>query len=482
MNIQIKIRRRVALTSLRRIGFLLSSLALTGCANFSADGGLGPVAQRIAEDASVETVKLTSEQDAEVVAKRVASLLSEPLTAEAAIQIALINNRGLQAKFNALGLSEVEFVEAGLPENPTFSFQRMSGEGSIEFERKIAGNLLGLFILPTRRSIAGSHFKAAQYLTLDATLRLAGETRRTYYRAVASEMRVAYLDQARIAAEAMADLARRLGQTGAKNKLDQARAAGFHAEITTRLSAAKFAARRERESLTRALGLWGTEANLKLTADLPPLPGSIDEIEDIEARAITRRSDLLAARLELEATERALGLAQATRFVSMLELAGIDKSDRNGNGEVKGTRGFELAFQIPIFDLGEISQRRSREVYMRAFNELVEKAINVRSETRTAYYGYRTAYDIARTYEEKILPARKVVNDESVLRYNGMLIDVFELLTTAHEGIASTIAAIDARRDFFIAESEFKSALTGGATDGDGNLNVSVLSSPSSKE
>ncbi|OYY59806.1 MAG: copper resistance protein, partial [Rhizobiales bacterium 35-66-30] len=125
---------------------------------------------------------------------------------------------------------------------------------------------------------------------------------------------------------------------------------------------------------------------------------------------------------------------------------------------------FELEIQIPIFDGGEVNVRRSRETYMQAVNRLMEKAVNVRSEARAAYLTYRGSYDIARQYQNSILPLRRTINEQALLEYNGMLIDVFELLTTARESIATNVAAIFAKRDFFIATVDFETAIIGGGS------------------
>ncbi len=448
--------------ALRRSGVVgLTMLALGGCASFSEDGGMAPVTSHVSAEIGKDTAKLSNEADVQAVRERVSALLKQPLTPDSAVQIALLSNRGLQAEFNALGISEAAFVEASLPPNPTFSFERITGGGTLDIERRIIVNLLALLTLPVRRDIAESRFRAGQYKAIEATFRLAAETRRAYYRAVASQQLVDYLVQARLSADAAADLTRKLGETGASSKLNQARAGSFYAEISNQLARARLAASSEREALTRALGLWAADANYTLPGTLPALPETIEKLDQVEADAIRRRVDLIAARVELDATARALGLTDATRFVSLLELSGIFNYERSG-GESSRPLGFELAIQIPLFDFGEVGVRRAREVYMQSVNRLVEKAVDIRSEARATFRTFHASYDIAHQYQTNILPLRKIVNEEALLQYNGMLIDVFELLTTVRESVASSIAAIEARRDFFIAEVDLQTAIIGG--------------------
>jgi len=101
---------------------------------------------------------------------------------------------------------------------------------------------------------------------------------------------------------------------------------------------------------------------------------------------------------------------------------------------------------------------------MQSVNRLLELAVNARSEARDAYRSYRSAYDIAGHYQREVLPLRKIISDETLLRYNAMLIDVFSLLAEGRQRIAATIAAIEAKRDFWLATVNLKAAVAGGGS------------------
>ncbi len=453
----------------RSLAAVLGAVLLAGCASFTPDGGMSVVQDKTRTAIGKDVVKITSEADARAARERIDALLAGPLDIEGAVQIALLNNRGLQAAYNDLGISEAAYVAASLPPNPIVSLARTAGKGTVEIEASIVLNILALFTLPARTAIAAQEFNQAQYRAVETSFRLAAETRRAYIRAVASQELVSFLTQARASADAAADLMRKLGETGSANKLDQARAGAFNAEVGVQLAQARLRARSEREALIRLLGLWGNDLAFKLPATLPPLPRTISTVTDVEADAISRRVDVLMARRELDATAKAAGLTEATRYISLLELGGLGTFERSRTpeGTERGRRlGPGVDIEIPIFDGGETSMRRARETYMRALNRLAEKAVNVRSEARASYQTYRASYDIARQYQQSVLPLRKIVSDEALLRYNGMLIDVFELLTTARERITSTMAAIEARRDFLLTEVDFQTAIIGGGTGG----------------
>ena len=197
--------------------------ALSGCANFSPDGGMSVAAGIAAQELEKDTVAIRTPEDATSARTRVADLLRRPLTADAAVQIALLNNRGLQAAYNELGIAEAAMVQAGLPPNPSFAFSRISGSLESELEATVAANILALATLPARAEIAADQFRAAQLRAAEETLRVAADARRNFYRAVAAQELVSFLTQANAAAETAAKLAGKLGETGAMNKLDQAR-------------------------------------------------------------------------------------------------------------------------------------------------------------------------------------------------------------------------------------------------------------------
>ena len=168
----------------------------------------------------------------------------------------------------------------------------------------------------------------------------------------------------------------------------------------------------------RLLGLWGDDLDFRLPIGLPPLPRRPQSLATIEADAVRRRIDLQIARIELAALAKSLGLTQATRFINFLDVAGIATAHHAIRKQRRSASAVSTSqFQIPIFDFGEVRVRQAEETYMQAFNRLTEKAVNVRSEARDAYRVYRSTYDIASHYQREVLPLRKIISDETQLRY-----------------------------------------------------------------
>jgi outer membrane protein TolC len=440
---------------------LIAAAALSGCAWFSPDGGMGVVANVAGNELNKDVVAIRSPEEAEAMAAAVSRLLGRTLTADAAVQIALLNNRGLQAAYNELAKADAQRVGESLPPNPTYSWSRIQVGPALDSEMALVSNIIALATLPARSEIAAERFQQAQLAAALETLRVAVETRRAYYRAVGAQELVAYLAEAQLSAQAAAQLAVRLGETGAMNKLDQAREQVFYADITAQLAAARQAAASEREALIRLLGLWGSDLKLKLPNALPALPRRPQALAAIEVEAVRRRVDLQIARVELNVLARSYGLTQATRFINILDGGYADKLEK-GPDERFLLRGFDVELQIPIFDFGEVRVRQAEAAYMQAVNRLLELAVNVRSEARDAYRVYRSTYDIAGHYQREVLPLRKIISEETLLRYNAMQIDVFSLLVEARQQILATITAIQAKREFWLAAADLKAAVAGG--------------------
>jgi outer membrane protein TolC len=457
----------------------LVTLLLTGCASFSPDAGMAPVSGIAAAELKTDALKIDGDEAAAAGRARVRRLLASTLPVDAAVQIALLNNSGLQAAYNELGIAEAAMVEASLPPNPTFALSRLSTSVELDIERRIVGDILALATLPARASIAADRFHQAQLRAAEETLRVAAEARRNYYRAVASRQLVTFLTKASSAAESAAKLAMQLGETGAMNKLDQAREQSFYVDIATQLIAARQHAASEREALIRSLGLWGNEIEFKLPQMLPAVPKRPMSLPAVEVDAVRRRVDLQVARIEVDTLAKSYGLTNATRFINLLDVAGVSRTQREAGGARGTGGGVEVEFQVPVFDLGEVRLRQAGESYAQAVNRLTEKAVNVRSQAREAYAAYRSTYDIAVRYRDQALPLRQTITEETLLRYGAMQIDVFTLLTEARQRLAVNIAAIEAQRDFWLAATNLGAAVAGGGVAaGGGAISSAAAGTP----
>jgi outer membrane protein TolC len=267
------------------------------------------------------------------------------------------------------------------------------------------------------------------------------------------------MEQVRVAADASAELAQRMVKAGNWSRLDQAREKTFYAEATAQVSRAQHAALAAREALTRLLGLSGSDITFQLPERLPDLPNTVADASDLEAKALHNRLDIRTATQDAASLAASLGLTKATRFINVLEVGYKTKSDSG----VPLKRGYDISLELPLFDWSGAKVAKAELLYMQSVDRAAEVATDAQSEVREAYSAYRSTFQLARQYRDEVVPLRKQISDENQLRYNGMLISVFELLADAREQVLSVNASIEALRDFWLAASDLDSAVYVGA-------------------
>lgn len=435
---------------------VVATTALGGCASFSADGGLDAVQAGAREHIPQDVVWTRDDAARAEVQARVDALLEQPLTADAAVQVALLNNPGLQAALESLALAEASRVTAGRLPNPGFSIARLTRGSEVEWERSLHLNLAMLLTMPMRADIERRLFEQTRQRLVIDVLQRAADARKAWLAAVAARQSAEYQRQAMEAAEAGAELARRMAQAGNWSKLKQAREQAFYADAALALARAEQVKAQTRERLIRLLGL-DDGARVKLPDRLPALPESLPPMRDVEQQAMASRIDLRIAKQQAETLAKNLGLTRRTRLVNVLELGVIN----NGSNEEPQQRGYEISFELPLFDWGQSRVVAAEARYRQALERARETAVNARSEVREAYAMQRGQYAVARHLVDEVVPLKQRISEENLLRYNGMLISVFELLADARAQIASVNAAIDAQRDFWIADADLRMALAG---------------------
>jgi outer membrane protein TolC len=431
------------------------ALMATGCASVTPDGGFDSVA-RIAADRLGKDARINrSEADRRTLQALIDARLNAPLQADDAVQIALLNNRALQATYWEVGIAEADLVQAGRLPNPSFSFLRTRAGSDIETGRTLGLNFVAALTLPLSRRIEAGRFEQTRLLVANQMMLHAAATRRAYIEAVAAVQSAAYAAQVDEAARLSAELTGRMTQAGNASQLDLARQQAFQAESAAALARADQAATTTREALATAMGL--ARSTYQLPPRLPDLPAAARNLGDVEGIALRERLDIQAAQLKTAQTASTLGLTRTTRFINVLDLDYV----RNGKAGERTAPGYAITLEVPLFDWGGARVARAEAVYMQEVNRVAQAAVQARSEARLAYQAYRGAYDLARQYRDQVIPLRKKISDETMLRYNGMLVSVFDLLADARDQAAAANAYIDAEKNFWLADAQLDAALGG---------------------
>lgn len=444
---------------------LVAALSLSGCASVNFDDSVSMANQ---DQAAFTQGRLELAQTDAQRSKRegvAAQLLLEPLSQANAVQLAMANSPALQALLAQNWATAANAAQSGRIFNPTFSFERTTSLDEVEIGRRLSFGLLDLLTLPMRQQNAQRGLERARLQLAADVVDTVTLVRQAWVRAVAAQQTLVYAKQVQAAAQASAELARRMQSAGNFTRLDRARQQLFYAEATTQLAMAQNTSSAQREALVRLLGLTDAQAlQLRLPERLPDLPPQPRTPQEVGAVASAQRIDLKLAQAGLNNAASAQGLERINSFTDIeLGLRRDTKFD-NANGTATPVQGYEISFKLPLFDWGGARRDAMNAQTLAAANHLEATVRSAASSLREGYGTYRTAYDVAVHYRDEIVPLRKTMSEETVLRYNGMFISVFDLLADTRDQIASVVAAITAEQQFWLADAALQATLTGRPT------------------
>jgi len=437
----------------------LFAALIAGCVapNASLDGVQRTVRERIGQRVNWNR---GGPEDAQI-AQGVQALLRRPLTAERAVQIALLNNRELQARFEEIGIAQADVIQAGLLSNPNFAasfrFPNRAPSGT-NIEYSIAQNFLDLLVMPLRKRIANAQLAQTEIRVADEVLKLALEVKIAFYTAQARQQ---LLDRLRVVTETnetAAELTKRLHDAGNASDLELANQQGSYEQSRLEVAQTELQVRRDRERLNRLLGLWGAQTNWTMADHLPELSGSEGALRNLESRAIAQRLDLQAARMRLDFVGQALALRTRTRYIPAAIKMGIDTERETDGSRVTGPT---LDLELPIFNQGQGEIARLTAQYRQAQRELEAMTINIRSEVREACDQVIAARDLTSDIGKHLLPTRQQALNLTLQQYNFMLKGAYDLLLAKQNEVAAERSYIEAWRDYWIARAELERAVGG---------------------
>ena len=440
---------------LRKLFLLWGTVALVGCAHVDPT----PAFRELANTVHLRTGKRVqwnrgSAEDAEAQAA-VASLLRRPLTADAAVQVALLNNRNLQATYEELGIAQADLVEAGLLRNPIFTFERRFPGQALEMD--LLKEFIDILLLPLRKRIAAAQFEAAKLRVGHEILKTAAEVRAAFYEHQGDERLVDLRKAVAEATERSAETALRMQQAGNLKNLDLATEQASHAQAKIELAKAQSEAVQTREKLNKLMGAFGAQTNWTVASRLPELSGGEVSTSQLESRAIQLRLDLAAARQEFIAQARSLGIARADAILQQAEFGAHYEREISGEYAV----GPSVNVPIPIFNQGQAAFARGGAKIRQAEQRYLALAADIRSDVRAARDKMLLSRRQVEYFKSTALPTRTRVTEESQLEYNAMQIGPFQLLQAKQEEVKTGAESVEALRDYWVARAELEKAVGG---------------------
>jgi cobalt-zinc-cadmium efflux system outer membrane protein len=434
-----------------------ASLGIAGCVTVPRDAGFEQVERTVNERTGGQHVRWNrAGEDGGEVARTVHELLDTELTVDRAVQIALLNNPGLQATYEELAISQSQAIEAATIHNPTLSAEvRFPRHAKLPFEVELSQSFVDLLLLPMRKRAGEAAFAAARLRVTHEVLELAAEVKAAFYRAQGagqlSEMRQSVAG----ATEASFAIAQRLHDAGNITDLALANEQALHEQATLDLARARADAVDAREELAALLGLNGEAWTM--AARLPELPQNEIGAGELESLAVAQRQDLAAAREEvLVATQN---LAMTTKLWPFTDAAVTAHLERDPDGTT--TFGPGISLPLPIFNQSQpaiaTAQARLRQAQARA----VALGVQVRSQVRRNANRMLAARERALREARVVLPLRRQIVRETQLQYNAMLVGVFQLLEAKRAEIDAGREYIESLIEYWTARAQLERAVGG---------------------
>ena len=443
----------------QKTGYLIGLVFLLGgCATVDQRAGFSEIGA-IVQERSGMTVSWNkgTELDAEA-AQKVRSLLSDKLNADEAVQVALLNNRQLQAVYSDLGVAQADLVQAGLLKNPIFDggvFFPVPG-GPAELELGAAIHFLDIFYMPLRKRIAAARFEEAKLRVTGAALDMAAEVRAAFYRHQANEQMIELHQSIVKALAASLEVAKRLHEAGNITDLDLARERALAEETKMQLRFAEATVRQSRERLNSLMGLWGEETSWQIHTRLPAIVEEPTAVGELESLAIRRSIDLAGARQRILTSGETLGFSTTTALVPELPLGVVGERE-----EKEWEVGPRLELPIPLFDQGQARIGRAAAELRRAQQEYYALAVQIRSAARVVRDRLVAARDRALYYRDILLPLRERIVNEVQLQYNAMQLGPIDILRAREQQIQAAVAYLQALRDYWLARTDLGQVLSG---------------------
>jgi cobalt-zinc-cadmium efflux system outer membrane protein len=448
-----------------RLGIALVGLLLTGgCAAQSSDDSFENVQTLISKRIGQHIQWNHHTKDDQAAEQAVTGLLSKDLTEEAAIQIALLNNRDLQATYESLGIAQADLVQAGLLKNPVFSaaIEAADAGRGVKIQMSLVEDFISILQIPLRKRIAGAELRAAELMSEKAVVELSQRVQEAVLRQEAALELVDLRTSQKEAAEAGLDLAQRMHNAGNSPDIELYQRQLRREETEINLLSAQQSVNDGREELNSLMGLDGEQTKWTIAAKLSDLPDVEISTEEIEKQAAESNFDLGVLRWQIELAAAKAGVAKSYGWLTDAQIGpSMEKEADHGPWETGGT----FSVPLPIFDFGQAEKARATSELRRQRDRYLAMAVQIRSAARQANMDLTTARLRAASLGRVIAPLKKKIVEQIQLQYNGMLAGTFELLEARENQTDADAQAVEALRDYWLARSRVESIIAGSIGD-----------------
>lgn len=393
----------MSLASRTAIGGLL--LVLGGCASVDPTPDYGRAQDEVRSATGASALYQPGEE--ERVREQVMDLLDGGLTSKEAVQVALLNNRGLQELLFEIGVGRADAVQAGLLSNPSLqAVLRIPVDGgSTGAEGGLLQNLIELWHLPARKQVAEGLVERTVLDVAQRAVVVAAHTKASYFTALASSSALSVAEENLKTAQDFLDLTLERQSAGAATQVDVNAARSTFLEQQVLIRSARFAALDAKRRLSLALGLATPAERISLSDVLVEPPDRPLDLQRLLSLAREHRLDLRSAQRDVEVAECVMPLERRRLWRSVKVGLGFESE---GSDLALGPA---IALEVPVFDQNQAQVAKAEYRYAQALTRLESVAAHVAQQVRGAYERYSMAQDTARLYRTELLPLREASLD-----------------------------------------------------------------------
>lgn len=387
---------------------------------------------------------------------RVQALAAETLSAQTAVELALVNNPDVVAEYARLGFGAAELYAGGRIANPVLDVSRLSSDEAGAGHQLTVGlmaTLSDLITLSARRETAELDFAHTTSAAAANIAEIAHDTETAYYEYVHALQTRALRDAIAEAERLSLELAQRFAEAGNLTRLELAEHRAATAEADVEASVAIDEALNARAHLAALIGL-SVADGWTVPPRIPGVPEAMPELTSALQSARSRRLDLAAAQAHVEAKARRAGYAGWEGWLGELEI-GYEREREPDDAVLRGPL---LAWSLPLFNTGRNARLEADAALGEAVAEAAGLVVIAENQIRTAHAQVANAALRVEKIATELLPARRTEVVEMQARVNFMLDGAFDLIAARQSEYAAIETYLASLNDYWLARADLARA------------------------
>ena len=419
-----------------------------GCTNLATNSSAQSITKAVPKDTITASVESTAHR----------GFVDDgtPLTADKAVQIALINNQNLAAVYAELGFAKAEVFAAARIRNPLLSFSQLDSNAGIDqIVWGISASLTDIVTLRSRKKLAATQALAIEQKVQAYAMATQALTYQRYYQYLASKQRLQVFAEISAISDLILATTQRYSDAGNVTELELSEAKIQSSEAKLALLNAKAAVLAARTEMSEVLGVRASQ-NWQIAKQLP-IPDTANHYPTGDAstnifaqdklvqRALEQRLDLQAAQTEIAALRSKLNNRSLKNKVGDIELG----AERERESDGKRLSGPNVEWAVPVFSQGQEDQLKINAELEIAHAQLKQLTLALDNDINLALAGRENAANKINQYQNHLLPAQADAVARTQEEQFFMLIGVFELLQSKKHQYESLLGLVDAVEEYW---------------------------------